>query len=94
MKEEKKIIQSELIELIKEDYKGDNNINAFVSYLFTKGIINTNTALKVIIKATYSEILMRNNSSNFKAELDIAVKYNVSRTFVQNIIYKNDNLKF
>ena len=91
--EEKKIIQSELTELIKEDYKGNNNINDFMIYLFSKGIINTNTALKVIIKATYSEILKQNNSSNFKAELDIAVKYNVSRTFVQNCIYKNDSLK-
>lgn len=91
---ETETIQKELAELLIEDYKGEMNIKDFTGYLFSKGVININTALKVIIKATYSEILIKNNSSNFKAELDIAVKYNVSRTFVQNCIYKNNNIKF
>lgn len=78
--------------IVKERFKGELTIDGLVDYLLQSGIISEKTALRYIIKDEYYKRLKEQNASCFDIKLDLAIEYNVSKSTVDNIIYKYSHI--
>lgn len=78
--------------IVKERYKGEITVDGLVDYLLKSGIITEQIALRYMIKDEYYKLLKEQDANCFEIKLDLAIKYNVSKTTVESIIYKYSHI--
>ena len=78
--------------IVKERFKGELTIDGLVDYLLKSGIISEQTALRYIIKDEYYKRLKEQDASCFDIKLDLSIEYNVSKSTIDNIIYKYSHI--
>lgn len=78
--------------IVKERYEGEVTIDGLIDYLLKTGIITKQTASRYIIKDEYYRRLKDQNQNCFEIKLDLAIKYNVSKDTVDNILYKYSHI--
>jgi len=66
-----------------------------IAVLFATGLLNDKTVLRYIVKHEYFARLKKrtNGTSCFDIKIDLAVEYNVSRSFVDKVLYHYVNLR-
>jgi len=78
--------------IVKERFKGELTIDGLIDYLLKSGMITEQIALRYIIKDEYYKLLKEQNANCFEIKLDLAIKYNVSKPTIDNIIYKYSHI--
>lgn len=63
-----------------------------LNFFFSSKVIEKKSVLRMIIKSRYFDLLKEGKSVR-SSSLDCAVEFGVSQTFVQNLVYKQRNIR-
>ena len=86
-------ISEKVIELIKAKYP-EGSCTDMVQYMIDSGLIEEKRALRWVIKWDYYQRLKGKRYKSFNdIKLDLAVDYDVSKRFVDKIIYYYTEIK-
>lgn len=88
----KNCIQKGLSLIVKERFEGEVTIDGLIDYLLKSGIITQQIALRYIIKDEYYKRLKKQDANCFDIKLDLSIEFEVSKTTIDNIIYKYSHI--
>ena len=77
-----------LTTIVSERFTGSLTIDGLIDYLLQTGIITCQTALRYVVKDEYYKRLKKQDANCFEIKLNLSIKYDVSKTTIENIIYK------
>ena len=82
-----------LIEILEQQHP-HMNCKGLVSVMFESGLIEEKRALRWIIKNEYFIRVKADRTKNFtQHKLDLSIEYDVSRSFVDKVLYYYDDIK-
>jgi hypothetical protein len=82
-----------LLQILKQKHP-ELNCTGLVAFMFESGLIEQKRALRWIIKNEYFIRVKKDRNKNFtQHKLDLSIEYDVSRSFVDKVLYYYDDIK-
>lgn len=85
------LIKSTTLKFLQSKQKGTLATPEQIEELFGCGVITEKSALRYCIKNEYYLLLKHSDISHRSAVIDLSIKWDVSKFFIENLIYKTDN---